>query len=137
MSTSTKEPFMRGNSPPALEPDTPEQQDGQRSNNVNVNRIDLSDRTVSTIALAVACMAIIAAFWAGQRAASAEQEADRRAAQAERAAEKAAYEARIIQQHQMDSNALLVRAGILLPSDASHGPAGNIQYNVRKDVQKP
>lgn len=56
-----------------------------------------------------------------------------RAGKAERAAEKAGYEARIIQQHLMDNNALLVRAGILLPSDASHGPAGNIEYNVRKE----
>lgn len=45
---------------------------------------------------------------------------------------RAAVETRLLEQQMMDTNALLVREGLRVPSDHSNGPSGNIQYERRR-----
>lgn len=77
---------------------------------VNVNRFEVSERTLSILAIVVGVAAFVTALWSIH-------ESDR-----------AARETRQLQIQVMDHNALLLRAGILLPSDETYGPAGNLTY---------
>lgn len=81
---------------------------------VNVTRIEMSERVLSTIAIVASVAALVTSLWSIH-------ESDR-----------AAREAKQLQIQVMDHNALLLRAGILLPSDETYGPAGNLTYQPPK-----
>lgn len=83
---------------------------------VNVNRIEVSDRTLSILAVVASVAAFVTALWSIH-------ESDR-----------AAREAKQLQIQVMDHNALLLREGLLQPTDETYGPAGNLAY---KRKEKP
>lgn len=77
---------------------------------VNVNRIEVSERTLSTLAIVLSVAALVTSLWSIH-------ESDR-----------AAREAKQLQIQVMDHNALLLREGLLQPTDETYGPAGNLAY---------
>lgn len=83
---------------------------GEGSSHVNVNRIEISERTLSIVALVVGVAAFVTSLWSIH-------ESDR-----------AAREAKQLQIQVMDHNALLLRAGILQAGDETYGPAANLTY---------
>lgn len=80
---------------------------------VQVTRIEISERTLSILALAFSCVAIMGSFWA-----ISEMQRNER-------------ESRILQQQVMDQSALMLREGIAQPGDQTNGPAGNTSYRKR------
>jgi hypothetical protein len=77
-------------------------------------KVEISERTLSILALVFAVAAIVFALWA--RAES----------------EKSARESRLLQQQYMDISALLLREGLRQPGDYNNGPAGNLSYKKEK-----
>ena len=93
---------------------TPEIHDGPdksiSASHSNVNRVEISERTLSILAIVIGVAAFVTALWSIH-------ESDR-----------AARETKQLQIQVMDMNALALRAGLLLPSDETYGPAGNLLY---------
>lgn len=73
---------------------------GEGSAHVNVNRIDISERTLSVIALALAAAAIVTAFWGIHEAGIAEREA------------------RMYEYYTLEMDAKLIAAGVKKPDEA-------------------
>jgi hypothetical protein len=80
----------------------------------NVAKVDVSERTLSILALVMAVAAFMMGIWALFDA------------------EKSARETRVLQQLEMDHDALLIREGFKQPGDESKGPAANLDYKPRR-----
>lgn len=78
--------------------------------NVNKTVIEISERTLSVLAFALAVAAFVVALWSIH-------ESDR-----------SAIETKQLQIQVMDQNALMIREGIKQPTDFTYGPAGNLEY---------
>lgn len=89
--------------------------------NVNVNRLEFSERTLSILAIVLATAAFVMSFWAQ----SDNQRLREEILRSER-------ESRVLQQQVMDQSALLLREGIRQPGDETNGPAGNLSYKRRE-----
>jgi hypothetical protein len=87
---------------------------GEPGSQVNSQKVEISERTLSVIAFGFAIAAIVTALWSMH-------EADR-----------AALQARQLQIQVMDQNALMIREGLKQPGDVIYGPAGNLEYQPRE-----
>ena len=119
--------------------DEKHQQSGGISNKLSV---EVSERTLAILALVFSVAAAMLALWSVDSDRTGRQnstdkwmlvreglEKDQRGVREE--LEKAQREVRVLQQISMDRDALLIREGLLLPSDATNGPAYNLQYKPR------
>jgi hypothetical protein len=79
-----------------------------------VTRVEISERTLSVIAIIFGVAAFMMGIWAVFDA------------------EKSARETRVLQQLLMDHDALLIREGLKQPGDESKGPAANLDYKPRR-----
>jgi hypothetical protein len=77
-------------------------------------KVELSERTLSLLALVFAVAAFMMGIWAIFDA------------------ERSARETRVLQQLIMDHDALLIREGLKQPGDESKGPAANLDYKPRR-----
>jgi hypothetical protein len=100
---------------------TPEIHDGpdesvhaQPGAHVQNVRFEVSERTLSILALALSTAAMVTALWSIHES------------------DGAARETKQLQIQVMDHNALLLREGILKPTDETYGPAGNLEYRKGK-----
>src|ERR1700729_403633 len=94
-----------------LKDESVRQQDGSIS---NIAKVDVSERTLSIIALVMAVAGFMMGIWAIFDA------------------ERSARETRVLQQLEMDHDALLIREGLKQPGDESKGPAANLDYKPRR-----
>jgi len=76
-------------------------------------KVDVSERTLSILALVMSVAAFMRGIWAVFDS------------------EKSARETRVLQQLIMDHDALLIREGLKQPGDESKGPAANLDYKRR------
>jgi hypothetical protein len=87
------------------------------SGNVATNKVEISERTLSILALVFSVAALVTAIIYGSWA--------------KNEAEKAARETRVLQQIVMDQTAIMVREGLKQPGDIINGPNGNLDYKPR------
>ena len=80
----------------------------------NVAKVEVSERTLSVLAIVMAVAAFTLGIWAIFDS------------------EKSARETRVLQQLIMDHDALLIREGLKQPGDESKGPAANLDYKPRR-----
>lgn len=90
----------------------------EEGSNVNRTHIEITDRTLSTVAFGFAIAAFVVSLWAVSDNNKIRDELLR----SER-------ESRVLQQQVMDQSALLLREGIRQPGDLTNGPAGNLSYH--------
>jgi hypothetical protein len=102
------------------------------SGTVNVAKVELSERTLSILALvfgvAGLLISILSSMWARDSIARAREDHHYEMQQVRADLDAAKREVRVMQQISMDRDALLLRAGLLQSSDAVNGPAYNVQY---------
>lgn len=93
----------------------------ERGASVSRTDIEISERTLSVVALTLAVAAFVIAFITMQHASESKQDLQREV-------DRLVREARQVQIQVMDQNALLIREGLKQPTDTTYGPAGNLEY---------